>query len=139
MSSLSCIRLDQVFPPSVDFMNQMLRSSRGFGAGVSLCSNTTNRSPVLASMAASGVVRHGPQITPLVSMVLAFHVLPSSTDLDMNIRLPAPGWPAVGVGLGTGEGTHGWAAGLADAGRQALAGPGGRGRAAWVTPAAVDA
>src|SRR5215210_5631094 len=97
MSSLSIIRLDHVFPPSVDFMNQMLRSSRGFGAGLSLCSNTTKRSPVLASMAASGVVRQGPQMTPLVSMVAAFHVLPSSTDLDMNIRLPAPGWPTVGA------------------------------------------
>src|SRR5688500_11999233 len=88
-------------------------------------------------MAASGVVRQGPQTTPLVSMVVAFHVLPSSTDLDMNIRLPAPGWPAVGAVAGTGVGTQGWTAGLAVAGRQALAGDGGRGRGAWVGPGVV--
>src|SRR5436305_8326723 len=137
MSSLSCTRLLQVLPPSVDFMKKMLRSSRGFGGPVSLCSKATYRLPVFASIAASGVVRHGPQITPLVSMVMAVHVLPSSVDFDMNIRLPAPGWPIPGAVAGMGVGTHGCASGLAEAARQALAGPGGSGSAAWLTPGAV--
>src|SRR5206468_10558600 len=120
-------RLPHVLPPSVERRKKILRSSRGLGGPVSLCSKTTYTSPVLASTAASGVVRHGPQTTPLLSTTDAFHVLPSSVDLDISSRAPAPGWPAVGATAGTGVGIHAGAPGTDEAGRQALAGSGGVG------------
>src|ERR671932_208453 len=90
-------------------------------------------------MAASGVVRHGPHTTPLVSTTEAVQVLPSSLDLDMSSRAPEPGFPGTSGAVVGGVGFHAGALGADDAGLHVLAGPGGCGSGSWAGPAAPPA
>src|SRR3712207_6032150 len=85
--------------------------------------------PVSGSMAASGVVRQGTHTMPLMSTTDAFQVLPSSVDLDISSRAPAPGLPASGGVEVGGVGTHAGASGCDEAGLHVVAGPGGVGNA----------
>ncbi len=113
-----------VLPPADDDMNQTLRSSLATGGGASLCSKTTNTSPVSALTAAWGVVRQNRHTAVESSMARPFHVRPPSVDLAKSSRSPAPaGGAVVGVVVSTGPGLGGAGGAVAAV---APAGAGGR-------------